>query len=348
MKKMVVTWMVLAASAGSAYAQSSIRFSGSVYGGLGFNSGGDGVVRTALTGPSSFMFSGREDLGGGLAAIFKLENGFNADTGTMASATSFFDKQAFVGLQGPWGTVRAGKVYTPAFATLALVADPSGTYSVLTSTNLMESHGVRLNNGVIYNTPGFDPWTYARSGFYGAVAHYFGESTESRSRNNATGWNVGYGEGPLVVELSHQATNAYTSVTQDVDSRSTIVAANYDFDVARAYVAYSENSARNTVGGIKTKDNNDLLLGVYIPIGVSAVTVSYVRKDDKLPVNNDASVIGATYDYFLSKRTKFTVGYAKLHKKNPSSPQRLANGYTGTTAANGGTSALTLGITHRF
>lgn len=348
MKKMVVTWMVLAASAGVAHAQSSIRFSGSVYGGLGLNSGGDGVVRTALTGPSSFMFSGREDLGGGLAAIFKLENGFNADTGTMASATSFFDKQAFVGLQGPWGTVRAGKVYTPAFATLALVADPSGTYSVLTSTNLMESHGVRLNNGVIYNTPGFDPWTYARSGFYGAVAHYFGESTESSSRNNATGWNVGYGEGPLVVELSQQATNVYTSAVQDVDSRSTIVAANYDFDVAKGYIAYATNSARNAVGGIKAKDNTDLLLGVYIPVGVAAVTVSYIRKDDRLPANNDASVVGATYDYFLSKRTKLTLGYAKLHKRNAASSQRLANGYTGTTAANGGTSAVTLGVTHRF
>jgi GBP family porin len=348
MKKMVVTWVVVAASAGSAYAQSSVKLSGSVYGGVGFNQGGDGVLRTSMTGPSSFMFSGKEDLGGGLSALFKFENGFNADSGSVASATTFFDKQAFVGLQGPWGTVRAGRVYTPSFATLALVADPSGTYSVLTSTNLMESHGVRMNNGVIYNTPGFDPWTYARSGIYGAVAHYFGESTDGTSRNSATGWNIGYGEGSLVVELSNQVTNVYTSAALDVDSRSTILAANYDFDVAKGYIAYADNSARNTVGGIKAKDNIDMLLGVYVPIGVGAVTVSYIRKDDKLPANNDASVIGATYDYFLSRRTKLTVGYAKLHKRNASSPQRLANSYTGTTAANGGTSAVTLGVTHRF
>src|SRR6218665_3114255 len=147
----------VAAWASPAYAHSWVGFSGSVYGGVGLNGGGPS--RTHLASPGSIMFSGKEDMGGGNAVLFKLENGFNAGTGTNASATTFFDKQSFVGLQGDWGTLRAGRVYTPAFATLALVADPSGTFSVLTSTGLMESHGVRLNNGIIYNSPGFDPWT---------------------------------------------------------------------------------------------------------------------------------------------------------------------------------------------
>ncbi len=55
------------------------------------------------------MFSGKEDLGGGSAVLVKLENGFNADTGAQANATTLFDKQAFIGLQGDWGTVRAGR-----------------------------------------------------------------------------------------------------------------------------------------------------------------------------------------------------------------------------------------------
>ena len=347
MKKWVVTWVVMAASASPAYAQSSVRISGSVYGGVGLNWGGP--TRTHTAGPASIMFSGKEDLGGGNAVLFKLENGFNADTGTNANATTFFDKQSFVGLQGGWGTLRAGRIYTPAFATLALVADPSGTYSVLTSTTLMESHGVRMNNGIIYNTPGFDPWTYVRKGWYGALARFIGESpTGGSSRNSATGFNVGYGSGPLVVELSHQRTNLYTSPTQDVDSNSTLLAANYDFGPATGYIAFSDNNARNQAAGLKTKDSNDILLGVVVPAGVGVVTVTYIRKNDKLPANNDAYLIGATYDYLLSKRTKLTVGYARLHNSNPAKPYKLANSYTGTTAANGGTSALTLGITHKF
>jgi predicted porin len=349
MKKMVMTCAMAAALASPAYAQSSsVNLSGSIYAGVGINNGG-APTHTALAGTSSFMLSGKEDLGGGLATLFKLENAFNVDTGAVANTSTFFDKQAFLGLQGPWGTVRAGRIYTPAFATLALVADPTATYSVLTSTTLMETHGVRLNNGVIYNTPGFDPWTYARSGVYGAVAHYFGEAaTGGVSRNSATGLNVGYGDGPLVIELSHQKTNLYTSATLDVDSSSTLLAANYNFGFARGFIAFSDNGAKNTVTDAKTKDNTDFLLGAIIPVGVSAVTVSYIRKNDKLPANNDAYLWGATYDYLLSKRTKFSFGYAKIHNKNPSNFYKVANGYTGTTAANGGTSALTLGISHRF
>lgn len=245
--------------------------------------------------------------------------------------------------------MRAGRVYTPAFATLALVADPTGTFSVMTTTNLMETHGVRLNNGIIYNSPGFDPWTYARRGFYGAAAYYFGESaTGGSSRNSATGFNLGYGQGPLVVELSTQKTNAYTSATQDIDSRSTLLAANYKFGDVRAYIAYSDNSARNIALNTKTKDNNDFMLGVVFPVGIGSVTASYIRKDDKLAANNDAYQIGAIYDYPLSKRTKVTVGYAKIKNSNAANTYKVVNGYAGTTATNAGTSSFTVGMTHRF
>lgn len=348
MKKLVLSSMALTMLAGHAHAQSSVTLSGTIYGGLGLNSGGV-KSNTTAAGTSSFMLSGKEDIGGGSAVLFKVENGFNADTGAQANPTTLFDKQAFIGLQGAWGTVRAGRVYTPAFATLALVADPTGTFSVMTTTNLMETHGVRLNNGIIYNSPGFDPWTYARRGFYGAAAHYFGESaTGGSSRNSATGFNLGYGQGPLVVELSTQKTNAYTSATQDIDSRSTLLAANYKFGDVRAYIAYSDNSARNIALNTKTKDNNDFMLGVVFPVGIGSVTASYIRKDDKLAANNDAYQIGAIYDYPLSKRTKVTVGYAKIKNSNAANTYKVVNGYAGTTATNAGTSSFTVGMTHRF
>lgn len=348
MKKFVMSSLVVAACCAPAHAQTSVTLSGSLYGGLGLNSGG-AASRATLGGASSFMFSGKEDLGGGLYALFKLENAFNANTGMQANASSFFDKQAFIGLQGGWGTLRAGRLYTPSFATLALVADPTATFSVIAATNLMETHGVRLNNGIIYNSPGFDPWTYARRGVFGALAHYFGESpTGGSSRDSATGFNLGYGAGPLVVELSSQQANVYTSTVLNVDTRTTILAANYQWGAARLYLAYSDNSARNIALGNKTKDSNDILLGVVFPLGVGSFTASYIRKNDKLPANNDAQQFGALYDHPISKRTKFTLGYARIHNRNPANPYKVSNGYAGTTAATAGTSAFTLGMTHRF
>ena len=79
MKKLVLSSMALTMLAGHAHAQSSVTLSGTIYGGLGLNSGGV-KSNTTAAGTSSFMLSGKEDIGGGSAVLFKVENGFNADT----------------------------------------------------------------------------------------------------------------------------------------------------------------------------------------------------------------------------------------------------------------------------
>lgn len=60
--------------------------------------------------PSRLGFRGTEDLGGGLKAIFQMENGFAPDTGTMAQ-NRLFGRQAWVGLQGAFGQVTVGRNY---------------------------------------------------------------------------------------------------------------------------------------------------------------------------------------------------------------------------------------------
>lgn len=70
-----------------------------------------------LTGlvPSRFGFRGVEDLGGGLKAVFTLENGFNLDDGTTGQGGRMFGRQAYVGVSGPWGAITVGRQYTMNF-----------------------------------------------------------------------------------------------------------------------------------------------------------------------------------------------------------------------------------------
>lgn len=57
-------------------------------------------------------FTGSEDLGGGLSAIFTLENGFGAANGAIAQGGAMFGRQAFVGLSSrDYGTVTLGRGY---------------------------------------------------------------------------------------------------------------------------------------------------------------------------------------------------------------------------------------------
>ena len=55
---------------------------------------------------SRFGLKGSEEIGGGQKINFDLENGFNANDGTLADAGSLFNRQAWVGVSGGWGQVR--------------------------------------------------------------------------------------------------------------------------------------------------------------------------------------------------------------------------------------------------
>ena len=59
-----------------------------------------------------FGLSGNEDLGGGLHALFRLENGFNLNNGTQSYKNTMFGRRAYVGLQSdPYGALTLGRQY---------------------------------------------------------------------------------------------------------------------------------------------------------------------------------------------------------------------------------------------
>jgi predicted porin len=77
--------------------------------------GQGGLTRMpGLTGsfPSRLGFRGSEDLGGGLKAVFTLEQGLGVDSGTLNQGGRAFGRQSFVGLSGDWGSVTAGRQYS--------------------------------------------------------------------------------------------------------------------------------------------------------------------------------------------------------------------------------------------
>ena len=58
---------------------------------------------------SRFGLRGTESLGGGLNAIFQIENSVSPDNGSGTLA----GRDSFVGLQGNWGTFRIGRYHAP-------------------------------------------------------------------------------------------------------------------------------------------------------------------------------------------------------------------------------------------
>jgi general bacterial porin, GBP family len=112
----------------AASAQSSVTLYGvlDVFGFWNNNGGTSNIsMRSGGNVGSLFGLKGSEDLGGGLKAIFNVENGFNINNGTfLADSSAMFYRQAWVGLaDDKYGQLRLGRQYTPSFFVI-YSADP--------------------------------------------------------------------------------------------------------------------------------------------------------------------------------------------------------------------------------
>jgi GBP family porin len=367
MNRSYIALAVLASCAGAASAQSTVTIYGTIDAGLVRESGGAGGNITKLSSgvasASRLGFRGTEDLGGGLSATFTLESGIKVDTGEADVSGSLFNRQAYVGLKhNVYGTLTAGRQYTPYYLTVSVVADPFGAGLAGTAKNLLPTAGnnTRTSNTILYTSP-------ALNGFSGELAYALGEQAGSNSAGRQMGAAVSYTQGPLNVRLAYNNRNnditaaagaAMTPPSPAVSrgiGTNTLLAANYDFGVVKGYFAYGVdkgfNSAplpnpANPYGGVPptpSTDSRDILVGLAMPLGPGTLMASHIHKNDRTSFNQDARQWGVGYLYPLSKRTNFYAAYAKITNKNGA-------GYTvgNNTEAGSGDAAYNLGIRHTF
>ncbi|MGK5018427.1 MULTISPECIES: porin [unclassified Janthinobacterium] len=354
MKKTLITLAVLAAATGVAQAQSSVVIYGTVDAGFVSERGGvKGNVNKLDSGVASASrlgFKGTEDLGSGLSALFLLESGFSVDNGQQDVAGTLFNRQAYVGLSSKTtGTLTLGRQYTPWYNTLSKVADPFAAGYAGSAKNLFPAN-TRTSNTVLYTSPNFN-------GFDGDVAYTFGENADSNKIGRKIGASVGYSNGPLNARLAYNNTSNDTATIEQGSGRNWLAAANYDFAVAKAYVAYGVNkgaqSANLNNGNVQnynyapaalSTDSNNILVGATVPVGpAGTVMASFIRTNDKTAANADADQWALGYSYALSKRTSTYASYAKIKNKNGANYTVGNNSNVGT-----GDKAFNVGVRHSF
>jgi predicted porin len=329
MKKSLLALAVLSAFTGIAYAQTSITVYGIVDAGIVSERGGPAGTVTKLTSGvqsgSRLGFRGTEDLGRGLAAKFVLETGIAIDTGGFNQNGTAFGRQAYVGLSGGWGAVTLGRQYTPHY--LAVVdVDPFAAGLAGYAPNLVTTV-LRMNNTIKYTTP-------AWSGFIGELGYGFGEVPGNNTANRQIGAAVGYANGPLVAKLAYHTVDDAIGADR---ARNTLLMGKWDFGVAAASLGVNVNK------GIGAIDNRDYIVGLSAPIGQNTFLASYIRKDDRSGLNNDASQWALGYTYAISKRTNFYTSYARINNDNGA-----AFTVGNASEAGSGDKAFNVGIRHMF
>ncbi|UGQ47708.1 porin [Massilia endophytica] len=362
MKKITLAALVMGAFAASAQAQSNVTIYGVVDAGLVRESGGAAGSLTKVTSgigsQSRLGFRGTEDLGNGLSAIFTLEAGYRLDDGSLDNTSNaLFNRQALVGLKSKdLGTITLGRQYNPLYNALSQVGDPFGAGYAGNAKNLFPTGGVntRVSNAIVYSTP-------VAQGFSADVLYALGEQAgdSTAGRQFSVGFN--YAQGNLNARLVYNNRNndtvasGTTPAANREDGKNTLLAANYNFGVVKAFFAYERDKGLNSspipvanaygykVAPKASTDAADTLIGLTAPLGNGTLMASYMNKNDKTANNQDANQWALGYSYSLSKRTTTYVAYAKLKNKNGA-------GYTvgNNNEAGSGDKAFNLGIRHSF
>jgi predicted porin len=303
MKKSLIALAVLAAS-GAAMAQSSVTIYGIADVWVGRTSETSDVgIKTSTTklesgglNGSRLGFKGTEDLGGGLKAVFALEQGIALDTGAGGS----FNRQSYVGLAGGFGQVTFGNTWTAMDDILG--ASNSGFDSALSASNnvlavnaLYESNP---GNTIKYVSPSF-------GGFSGGFSHSLDEVSGVKA--DVTDFSLSYAAGPVAANFAYQLQNDV------VDLKLTALNGSYDLGMAKLLASFGQAKA----GALKATDYQ---IGVDVPLS-SAMTLSagYAQSKDNAAAGDEKRTgFGVAVGYSLSKRTTTYAGYRQAKVKNSS------------------------------
>ncbi|KDB10680.1 hypothetical protein LIG30_4799 [Burkholderia sp. lig30] len=334
-------WSVAAAmalGASCAHAQSSVTLYGLIDAGLMYTNnvkkgGSQGPLFQATSGNingSQFGVRGSEDLGGGLKAVFTLENGFNIQNGKLGQNNRMFGRQAFVGLaQNDIGTLTAGRQYDFVYDFVAPLSATSASFGKTGFAHPFDNdnmdYSVRMSNAVKFTSARFAGFTFG--GLYA-----FSNSSDF-AVNRAYSAGVSYGAGPLNLAAAYLQINGSSSANTSgaidpveaagngvggfqlgADVQRTVAAGiNYAFGPALVGFVYSHSQYQGSKsfgsnGGTVRFDNYEVN-GKYRVRPDLSVGVAYTYTDGHV---TDSATYGADPKwsqvnlqavYLLSKRT---------------------------------------------
>jgi predicted porin len=300
---------------------------------------------------SMFGIRGRETLGGGLAAVFQLESSVSLDSGggTLAG------RESYVGLQGPFGTMRMGNFLAP-YDDIHLIFGnaPTFTTSIL-STNALWAQGAagkatggfdaRLPNSVRWDTP-------ALSGF-SASAQY--SALEAAYPAGVLSVGLFYGNGPLQFGTAYEANHRVRSVTNDDNAFS--IAGSYTIGAIDIGAVYEHLRYGTDAGSLK-RDLYGVSLTSSIGPGVAFAFIGRAQAGTgSAPVgtrivglargpDTGSTQYEVSYTYELSKRSYVYAGYVRIQNEENASYTFGVNAYP--VRIGGKPEGWVLGMVHFF
>lgn len=376
-RKSLFAVSTLCLAAGAVHAQSSVTLYGLIDSGLTYTNNQHGQknfqATSGDTNGSRWGLRGAEDLGGGLKAIFTLENGFSIQSGSLGQGGRMFGRQAFVGLSSEsYGALTAGRQYDSVvdyLGPLSLTGTQyGGTHFAHPYDNDNLDNSFRVSNSIKYQSINYGGFKFG--GLYG-----FSNQAGGFSSNRAYSVGASYNWGPLNAAVGYLQLNnsGSTFSTGAVSDDATFSAGNqrvfggglsYAFGPAVAGVVITQTklSAATGIGAYASGTSKGLALtggsarftnyeanGRYNLTPALALIGSYTFTDARLSgVSPKYNQLNLRADYSLSKRTDVYLEGVYQHVSGAGNSGITAD-ITGLSASSSNSQvAATIGLKTRF
>lgn len=306
------------------YAQSSVTLYGVVDGSLMYTShtlnmqtgGNEGHQFSFTPGgltASIFGMRGTEDLGGRLSAIFDLESGINLGTGAFGHSNgNFFGRQAWVGIDSRYGTVKAGLQFSPFFLSLYDL-DPRGMSNfgsgLINYVDNVWVTGLFNNNAISYTSPEI-------AGVQAAGLFAFGGTAGDFPAGKQYSASLRYHLGGLTISGAIYSGNpGGTGVSTPIPS--TVGFVGRDIGVSYRFANDLTLSASYTLYKVSGSFSNGVYAGGFNYFVTPYLNVNggvYYTRDGN-DSSNHSILASSGVQFFLSKRTTLyaQLGYVDNH-----------------------------------
>ncbi|MBB5424131.1 putative porin [Paraburkholderia atlantica] len=348
--------------AGPVSAQSSVTLYGSVDVGIDFVSNSQGKqlyqVSSGKRTPDRWGLLIKEDLGGGNSAFARLEAGFVTNSGAQINPTSFFNRDAYVGVSNNrWGSLSLGNIDDYIYQYVGRLNNSvpgiSSFYNPGNLDGLANTHA--LNNAVKYETINFH-------GFQAGVMNAFGNQAGNFSAGRQYSFGAQYLKGPVMLGVAYTMSHDRTAdifgtfslrslLGQPLKQGTMFNASSYSTLAAGGSVKIGRFTPHVTYSGVKLENSkgsatlNNYQAGVNTDLtgnGIYILGLSWSHSLFQGLVINQYNLFATDY---LSKSTQV---YAGVGLQRASGPGARAAQFGYQPSTTGSQTVARIGLNHTF
>ncbi|QNB16977.1 porin [Paraburkholderia tropica] len=281
--------VALATHAGDAHAQSSVTLYGAIDTSIEITNPGAGYVARMDSGAyrgSRIGLRGAEDIGNGVKILFDLENGFGSGDGTYAVANTIFNRQAWIGLGTPYGTLRMGRQYSPIYIPFKGGLDAFGAGTIASGLNNLSKITPYESNAITYLSPEYH-------GFSTTIM----ASLRSASDGDGNGLaghieTFAYHDGPFRISYAHQQTHGSGAL------RANLGGISYVYGPVTGFLSFF-----NGDGGTPRYHNDGVSVSARYAVSARfRASLGYTYMRDRKGGGDNADQFSAACEYDFSKR----------------------------------------------